>query len=194
MIVLGIGCAPDLITMQAAKIIWNAKRVAGSEQALALAEEYIQEGCFTYVLKDYFKLEEYPSDTVILNTGDPMLAGLRAEGAEYVPGISSMQVALARLRIPLDTVSVVLAHGKDHTSRSIDNAVKESKRGKNVFVVTDPKFDVNALAQALKAKKVDCMMAVCQDLGYDEERIILGTPDEPPVPTSNLFAVMLGSW
>lgn len=194
MIILGIGCAPDLITMQAAKIIWNAKRVAGSEQALALVEEYIQEDCFVYVLKDYFKLEEYPSDTVVLNTGDSMLAGLRAEGADYVPGISSMQVALARLRVPHDTVSVVLAHGKDHTTASIDKAVKEVKRGKNVFVVTDPKFDVNALSQALMEKKVDCMMAVCQDLGYAEERIIVGSPDEPPKPTSDLFAVMLGHW
>jgi len=94
MLIVGVGCAPDLITMQAAEIIWNAKRVAGSEQALTLAEEYIQETSFVYVLKDYFKLEEFPSDTVILTTGDPMLAGLHAEGADYVPGISSMQVAL----------------------------------------------------------------------------------------------------
>jgi len=194
MIILGIGCAPDLITMQAAKIIWNAKRVAGSEQALALAEEYIQEGCFVYVLKDYFKLEEFPSDTVVLNTGDPMLAGFRAEGAEYIPGISSLQLALARLKIPLETVAVVLAMGKDHTTRSVTDAVKEAKRGKNVFVVADPKFDVARLAEALKAKNVECMMAVCQDLGYAEEAIITGTPDQPPLPTSELFAVMLGKW
>ena len=60
MIIVGVGCGPELMTMQAANIIFNAKRVAGSSQALALAEEYIQEGCKVYVLQDYFKLEEYP--------------------------------------------------------------------------------------------------------------------------------------
>jgi cobalt-precorrin-7 (C5)-methyltransferase len=194
MLIVGVGCAPDLITMQAAEIIWNAKRVAGSEQALTLAEEYIQETSFVYVLKDYFKLEEFPSDTVILTTGDPMLAGLHAEGADYVPGISSMQVALARLHVPLHTVSVVLAHGKDHTSRSIDDAVEEVGRGRNVFVATDPKFDVKALADALLSKDLECKMVVCQDLGYEEERFIHGTSRSPPEPTSDLFAVMLGHW
>ncbi len=48
MIIVGVGCGPNLITMEAAKMIWEAKRVAGSERALSLAEEYIQEDCKVY--------------------------------------------------------------------------------------------------------------------------------------------------
>jgi len=63
-----------------------------------------------------------------------------------------------------------------------------------VFVATDPKFDVKALADALLSKELECKMVVCQDLGYEEERFIHGTSRSPPEPTSDLFAVMLGHW
>lgn len=194
MIILGIGCAPNLITMEAAKTIWDAKRVAGSEKALDMVGEYIQEGCRVYVLRDYFKLEEFPPDTVVLSTGDPMLVGLRAEGAEYVPGISSMQLAFARLKLPLESVAVVVAQGKYHHTKAVDEVVREAKRGKNVFVMIDRKFDLPGLAAKLREKKVGCRIAACQDLGYAEESILLGSSEEPPSPTSDLCALVVGSW
>jgi len=194
MIIVGVGCGPELITMQAANIIFNAKRVAGSSQALALAEEYIQEGCRVYVLQDYFKLEEYPEDTVVLCTGDPTLVGLKAQGAQLVPGISSMQVAFARLNIPLETVSVVCAQGKHFTTKAVGEAVKELKRGKNVFVLADPKLNVGQLAADLAAKGIDCRLAVLEDLGYENERVQVGSVKEPPTPASPLFCLVLGSW
>lgn len=192
--IVGVGCGPDLLTMQAAKVIFEAKRVAGSERALALAGEFIPDDCHIYVLKEHFKLSEYPDDTVVLCTGDPMMVGLKREGAEYVPGISSLQLAFNRLGISMDRASVVPAFGKDHTTRSISEAVKEVKRGKVVFVVADPKFDVAELAKALHDKGIECRMAVCQDLGYEGEEIILGTSADPPKPTSPLFAVVIGDW
>lgn len=194
MIIVGVGCGPDMLTMQAAKVIYNAKRIAGSERALALAEEFIPEDCRIYVLRDYFKLEEFPEDTVVLSTGDPMLAGLRAEGAEYMPGISSLQVAFARLRLPLESVSIVSAHGKNHHAKALTDAVKEAKRGKNVFLLADPAFDLPALAKALLDKEIDCRLAVCQDLGYEEESIEVGTPASPPPVSSKMFAVIIGKW
>ncbi len=192
--VVGVGCAPDLITMRAARIIFNAKRVAGSAQALGLAEEYIQEGCKVYVLQDYFKLDEFPEDTVVLSTGDPMLVGLLPKSAEVEPGISSLQVAFARLRIPLETASVVPAMGKYHHTKAVSDCVKEAKRKRNVFVLVDSKFDLPGLAKALVESRVDCRIAVCENLGYEDERIEVGTPSEPPSPRSDLFSIVLGIW
>lgn len=192
--IVGVGCAPDLLTMQAARTIYEAKRVAGSERALSLAEDFIPDGCHVYVLKEHFKLSEYPDDTVVLCTGDPKMVGLEAEGAEYVPGISSLQLAFNRLDIPLDRASVVPAFGKGHTTKAITVAVKEVKRGKAVFVVADPNFSVTSLARSLMDESIECRMAVCQDLGYEAEKIILGTSAEPPMPTSSLFAVVVGDW
>jgi cobalt-precorrin-7 (C5)-methyltransferase len=194
MIIVGVGCGPELITMQAANIIFNAKRVAGSSQALSLVEEYIQEGCRVYVLQDYFKLEEYPEDTVVLCTGDPTLVGLKAKGAQLVPGISSMQVAFARLDLPLETVSVVCAQGKFFTTKAVGEIAKEVKRGKNVFVLADPKMNVAQLAKELEEKGIECKLAVLEDLGFESEKVTVGTLRNPPVPSSALFCMVLGNW
>lgn len=194
MIVLGVGCGPKLITMQAAEIIFNAKRIAGSSQALSLVEEYIQEGCRVYVLQDYFKLEEYPDDTVILSTGDPSLVGLRAKDAEIVPGVSSMSVAFARLHLPQESVSIVAAQGKFFTTKAVDDIVKEVKLGKNVFVLADPGFNVAELAEKLAVKEIECKIALLENLGYDNERVEVGTVAEPPAPGSPLFCLVLGDW
>lgn len=194
MIIVGVGCGPELITMQAAKIIFNAKRVAGSSQALALAEEYIQEGCKVYVLQDYFKLEEFPEDTVVLTTGDPSLVGLKAKNADLVPGISSMSVAFARLRLPQESVSIVAAQGKFFTTKAVDEIVKEVKRGKTVFALADPNFDISQLTSKLKEKQVDCKIALLENLGYDNEKVTVGSVDDPPSNESSLFSLVLGKW
>lgn len=194
MILVGVGCGPDLITVQAAKLIFNAKRVAGSSKALALVEEYIQEDCKVFVFEGCFKLGEIPEDTVILSTGDPMLVGYEPTEGDIVPGISSLQMAFARLIIPLETVSVVPAIGKSHHGRSVENIIEEATRGKNVFVVADPRFDVPNLAKKLKEKGVKCKLAVCENLGYEDERIAVGTPSKPPKPGSDLFSLVVGNW
>lgn len=194
MILVGVGCGPDLITVQAAKIIFNAKRVAGSSKALALVEEYIQEDCKVFIIEGCFKLKEFPEDTVILSTGDPMLVGYEPKEGEIVPGISSLQVAFARLVMPIETVSVVPAVGKSFHGGSIDNIIEEAARGKNVFVLADPLFNIPDLAKRLKDRSIKCKIAVCENLGYEDERIAVGTPSRPPKPGSTLFSLVVGSW
>jgi len=194
MILVGVGCGPDLITVQAAKAIFNAKRVAGSERALSLVEEYIQEGTTVFPIRGNFRLKDYPDDIVVLSTGDPMLVGFEPKEGEILPGISSMQVAFARLSLPLETVSVVPAVGKSHHPGSLAKVAEEVKRGKNVFVVADPELDVPGLASLLVKSGVDCKIACCENLGYDDERVEVGDVGNPPEPESTLFALVVGQW
>ena len=119
-----------------------------------------------------------------------MLAGLGSLPGEVVPGISSLQVAFARLKIPLARAAVVSAHGKDH-ARAIAEAREEVARGKVVFLVADPAFDVGALAAALPPRT---RLAVCENLGYPDERIAVGTAGEPPAPRGELFVVVAGAF
>jgi cobalt-precorrin-7 (C5)-methyltransferase len=147
-----------------------------------------------YVLQDYFKLEEYPDDTVVLCTGDPTLVGLKAKGAVLIPGISSMQVAFAHLDLPLESVSVVCAQGKHFTTKAVDEVAREVKRGKNVFVLADPKLSVEQLAKDLDKKGIDCRLALLENLGYENENVIVGSIKEPPAPKSALFCLVLGKW
>jgi cobalt-precorrin-7 (C5)-methyltransferase len=51
-----------------------------------------------------------------------------------------------------------------------------------------------ATAAALLAKGIDCRIALCEALGYPEERIVFGDPSHPPSPRGQMFAVVVGRW
>ncbi|WP_281768734.1 cobalt-precorrin-7 (C(5))-methyltransferase [Methanoculleus bourgensis] len=188
--VVGVGCGPGMLTAEAAAVISGATLMYGSPRAIALARAAIRPGCEVHEIEDYRALRSLPAGAVVLSTGDPMLAGLGYLPGEVVPGISSLQVAFARLKIPLVRAAVVSAHGKDH-ARAVADAREEVLRGRVVFLIADPAFDVGALAAALP---LETRVAVCEDLGYPEERIAVGTGAEPPAVRGDLFVVVAGEF
>lgn len=188
--IVGVGCGPGMLTGEAAGAIAGASLVYGSARAIALARDAIPPGSEVHEITDYRNLCSLPDHAVVLSTGDPMLAGLGYLPGEVVPGISSLQVASARLKVPLARVVVVSAHGKDH-ARAIAGAREETLAGRVVFLIADPAFDVEAFAAALPP---ETRLAVCEDLGYPDERIAVGTAAEPPVPRGELYVVVAGEF
>ena len=188
--IVGVGCGPGMLTEEAVAAIRGATLVYGSPRAIALARSHIQPDCEVREIEDYGALRSLPAHAVALSTGDPMLAGLGYLPGDVVPGISSLQVAFARLKIPLVRAAVVTAHGKDH-ARAIADAREEILRGRVVFLITDPAFDLRALAVALPP---ETRVAICEDLGYPEERIAVGTGAEPPAVRGGLFVVVAGEF
>lgn len=189
--IVGVGCGPGLLTEQAILAISGARIIYGSDRAIALAAGYIPTGCNVRKLTTFQPELPFPDDAVVLSTGDPQLAGLGYLGGDIVPGISSLQIAAARLGIPLEQISVVVAHGKEH-AQALGEVVTEVGRGKIVYIVTDPKFSMPALGSALAGSGKEIFIALCEDLGYPGEKILIGTVSEPPVPASRLFSVMVG--
>ncbi|NYT20217.1 MAG: cobalt-precorrin-7 (C(5))-methyltransferase [Methanomicrobiales archaeon] len=188
--VVGVGCGPGMLTEEAIRAITGATVVMGSRRAIELAARFIPEGCEVQVMNDFSSIP-VPDHAVVLSTGDPMLAGLGFLGGEIIPGISSLQLASARLAIPLEEVVVVRAHGKDHRAACAPIA-RALDQGRTVFIIADPRFSVAGLCRAIGAGREDLAVALCEDLGYPEERISLGTVFDPPVPTSRLFSVFVG--
>ncbi len=187
--VVRVGCGPGLLTEEAIRVLAGARRVYGSRRAIELARHALPRSCEIHEIRDYSSLD-FPEDAVVLSTGDPMLAGLGDRGGEIIPGISSLQLASARLRIPLAKVSVVDAHGGE-PAPAIGEVAGEVQRGKIVFLLPDPSFPIAALAGTLRELGIPCTMALCEDLGYPAERITLGTVDEPPVPSSRLSCLVI---
>jgi cobalt-precorrin-7 (C5)-methyltransferase len=190
--VVGVGCGPGLITEEAAAAISAATLVMGSKRALELAAAHIRPDCAVQAVVDFSAFHP-PDHAVVLSTGDPMFAGLGYLGGDIIPGISSLQVAASRLQVPIEEISVIMAHGKDH-----DQAFRETRdaiwQGRHAFIVADPKFSTVDLAAALAGAGDDLSIVVCEDLGYPEERIASGPLDRPPRPQSRLFCVLVGSF
>ena len=191
--IIGVGCGPGLITEQAIRELKKARIVYGSERAIELARPYLLSTCSVKSIDDFKNLNRLPTASIILSTGDPMLAGLGYLQGEVIPGISSLQVATARLHIPLARVSVVVAHGRGHEKGMVDT-VAEVKRGKIVFLLADPKFDVEELYSRLLGIGAPLQIAVCENLGYPEERIVVGSIQSPPRTSAALYSLVIGDF
>lgn len=191
--IIGVGCGPGLLTEQAIRELKKARFAYGSDRAIELARIYLPKNCAVRSIDDYKKLPTLPDNVVILSTGDPMLAGLGYLKGEVIPGISSLQIAAARLHIPLSRVVVVVAHGHGH-EQGMQDTVDEVKRGKIVFLLADPKFSVADLYSRLAALPPPLQVAVCENLAYPDERIVLGDIASPPQPASDLYSLVIGNF
>jgi cobalt-precorrin-7 (C5)-methyltransferase len=191
--IIGVGCGPGLLTDQAKKELRKARFAYGSERAIELARSHLPENCAVKSIDDYKKLHTLPDDAVVLSTGDPMLAGLGYLKGEVIPGISSLQIATSRLHIPLSRISVIVAHGHGH-EKGMRDTVDEIRRGKIVFLLADPKFDVAELYTRLNLLEIPLQIALCENLAYKEERIIVGELKAPPQPGAALYSLVIGQF
>jgi cobalt-precorrin-7 (C5)-methyltransferase len=189
--IVGVGCGPGMLTEEAVRVIGNADLIYGSERAIELASTHIGKECNARIITDYKSLRTLPENAVILSTGDPMLAGLGYLDDDIVSGISSYQYACAKLKIPMTKTTIVNAHAKDH-DKAFDEICFDVSRGKIVFVIADPEFSTERLAERLEKESPDCSIAVCERLGYPDEKISEGDVRNPPSPQSGLFVLFVG--
>jgi cobalt-precorrin-7 (C5)-methyltransferase len=191
--IVGVGCGPGMLTEQAIREISRAKIIFGSHRSIELARLHIPLDCAVKTIDDFKNLKKLPPEAVILSTGDPMLAGLGYLSGEVLPGISSLQVAAARLHIPISRVSVVVAHGKGH-EKGMEDTIEEIKRGKIVFLLADPKFSVQELYTRLTLLSLPLKVALCENLGYPEEHILIRDIQSPPLPAEPLYSLIIGNF
>jgi cobalt-precorrin-7 (C5)-methyltransferase len=191
--IIGVGCGPGLLTEQATKELRAARNVYGSDRAIELARPYLKASCRVKSIDDFKSLHRLPQDSVILSTGDPMLAGLGYLAGEVIPGISSLQLATARLHIPLSRVSVVVAHGRGH-EKGMQETVEELRRGKIVYLLADPRFDTAELYRRLAGLALPLQVALCENLGYKEEKITVGPVGTPPEHRADLYSLVIGNF
>lgn len=188
--IVGVGAAPDLLTLEAIIAIEIAEIIFGSKRAIELAKEHIK--CEAYELRDY-KLRSLPENAVVLSTGDPMLSGLgkyaRKED-EIIPGISSLQLACARLHIDVEQLSVITAHSRNIGSIK-NRLVTELRNGKNVFLLPDSSFGIDEIVDILKSMDLSMQISVCERLGYPDERVTTGTTENPPHAESDTYCVVI---
>lgn len=194
MIVVGVGVGPGMLTEEGIAAIQKASVVYGSGRALEIARKYIPEKTPIETIRDYKNIHLLPADAVILSTGDPMFSGLGKFATEndiVIPGISSFQVACARLRVNLTNFSCVTAHGRKEIHSAKEELIREIRLGKNVFLLPDEKFGAIEVCHVLKELSLQADVYSLEELGYPEERILKGDVGNPPMPKSDLYGLMV---
>jgi cobalt-precorrin-7 (C5)-methyltransferase len=191
MIVVGVGVGPGMLTEEGIKAIRKASVVYGAKRALELAQEYIT--CEAKTIKDYKSLHLLPADAVVLSTGDPMFSGLGKFAGEkdtVIPGISSMQAACARTKVNLTNLCAITAHGRDFEPAKAE-LIRELENGRNIFLLPEETFGSREVAEVLKELELEAEIYICENLGYPEERIVKGTPENPPIPKTILYGLLV---
>ena len=186
--IVGVGAGPGMLTLEAARAIKEAKLIRGSARAIDLVREVISPNCDVRAIENYRTLRDLPPEAVVLSTGDPMLSGLGYLDGEVVPGISSMQVACARLKISQLKVVPITVHGRNMDTEPI---LDEIARGRCIFLLVDDSTDLPGLCRLLEERGLSRDVAVLTDLAYPEEEIRKGTTARPP-PSKGLASVMIG--
>ncbi len=188
--IVGVGCGPGMLTETAIRAIQSAHLIAGSERALDLAWEFLPEQADIKVIDNFRELRTLPDNAVILSTGDPMVSGLGYLGGEIIPGISSVQQGAAKTGITLTNLFIITAHGRDH-DHAITDCCEMVMSKRKVCIIADPAFPINRLAQKLVIVNPETQVIICENLGYQDEKISYGTAEVPPKADGDMFILFI---
>lgn len=164
--VVGVGPARGYLTERAIREIERAEVVYGSRRAIEIAKRYIKgETVVIARFEDeiYRRIAEEGKKrkVVVLSTGDPMVSGLGKKiDGEVEPGISSVQLALARLKVDLTEVVVI----DWHTDECMDDVLKAFEMGRDALILANSRSNVKKLSELAN-------VVVLENLGYESERI-----------------------
>lgn len=185
--------SPDYITSIAKNSVANAEVVIGAKRALNLFQDYINGESLLLTAQNIKEGLEYGvasaaagKDVVILSTGDPGFSGLLGSliniagkdvDVDVVPGVSSVQVCAARLRMRWDTTELLSFHADvSHKKKML--LVEALKDKRKVMLLPDPKsFTPKDIAQFLIDNGIngDTSVSVCENLTLDNERTVTST-------------------
>lgn len=133
---------------------------------------------------------------VLLASGDPMFFGIgrRAvkefgkDTVEIIPDLSSIQLAFSRIKEAWDDAFLMSLHGGPDPEKrrrlpyEIKDLPKLIEKYPKIAILTDkennPSKIAGFLSSALSLQPLALKIYVCERLGYPDERIIEGTPEE----------------
>lgn len=179
--IIGIGSGTeDYLLPVARKEIESSDCLIGGKRALRLfqplhKEEKLLEGNFEQVIPFLLK-EREKKKIAVLVSGDPGLYSflgtisqvLKKEDYVVIPGVSTVQIAFARIGERWEDASLLSLHG-----RKMDDLAAKVERSKKTFLFTDSGFPPEKIAAHLLEKGVENRRTiVMENLTYPDERIL----------------------
>jgi cobalt-precorrin-7 (C5)-methyltransferase len=76
----------------------------------------------------------------------------------------------------------------------MQETLDEVRRGKIVFLLADPKFDLAELYRRLAGLQMPLQLSLCENLGYKDEKITTAPIQFPPVKSADLYSVVIGNF
>lgn len=209
---MGVGPgSPEYVTAIASALVRDATIVAGFQHSLnAVTGLLYGKRVISIPYKDqentYRQIrEELRSNDICVftATGDPMFSDseylerlLRNFGiVEIIPGVSSIQVAAAKVNVPLDNTVIMTFHVSGDIEEKKSKLLEAARRGSRVILLPRPwDFMPGQIAKWLIAKGIDpsrqCM--IFEFLTLPDEKITKGSlNDVVELPFSDLSVMIM---
>ncbi|MBP2144417.1 cobalt-precorrin-7 (C5)-methyltransferase [Methanococcus voltae] len=201
--IIGIGAgSSDLITLKALNTIDKLDILVGSKRSIESIKSIDSINSNDLESKEIIYLSKNLKETLkeiafddkfknkdigILSTGDPCFSGLLKtmlnlgvdkKDISVISGISSIQVACARLKISWDDYAILTLHGKEYNQELLYNMVINNHSV--IFLPSDIKKDVEYMLNknnvSFNLKNVDyhlkdVRITICENLSYPDEKI-----------------------
>lgn len=176
--VIGIGPGSrDYLVPEAIKLVQEAEILIGGKRALALFSEH--PGTKMEITGKLKKVMDFihanqEKKIAVLVSGDPGFHSLLPllkknfpqKKIKVIPGISSVQLAFARLALPWHDAVLLSLHG-----RKLEILTQHFK-AKTIAILTDPENAPPKIAEYwLKHGGTDCQAYICKNLSYENEEI-----------------------
>lgn len=176
--VIGAGVeGQEGFSQRALELIRQAELLMGGKRQLALFPDFEGE---KVVIGNNMRgiverLQKSDKNTVVLASGDPLFFGigrtllrnLPEKKLEFVPNVSSVQYAFAKIREPWDDSVFVSIHG-----RKFEEAVGRIIAHDKAAVLTDSANTPRAIAAEMIRRGRDGFTAfLCENLGTEDEKI-----------------------
>lgn len=178
-----VGCgpgSPEYITPLALKAVHEAEILVGARRLLALfpdhqAETIIEMGARVEPVLEAMAREQ-DRLMVVLVSGDPGLSSLARpvikrfglESCRVIPGISSIQVAFARLGLDWSQARIIDAHGQDPEA-DLTDVLRSGLE--TIAVLGGRQGSLAWLAKAVKDLAGEWLVYVLEDLTHAGEKI-----------------------
>ncbi|MFH0787014.1 MAG: precorrin-6y C5,15-methyltransferase (decarboxylating) subunit CbiE [Pseudomonadota bacterium] len=185
-----VGCgpgSPEYITPVALRAVKGAEIVAGAKRLLNLFPDLqdktiIEMGSQVETVLN--QMAAHPDrPMVVLVSGDPGLSSLARpvierfgrEACRIIPGISSIQVAFARLGLDWAQARIIDAHGRDP---EVDLGEVLQSGVEKIAVLGGRKGSLEWLAKVVKGLGPDWVVYLMENLTLPEEQIRMVEPED----------------
>ncbi|SNS45972.1 precorrin-6Y C5,15-methyltransferase (decarboxylating) [Anaerovirgula multivorans] len=184
--IVGIGPGhPDYVLPAAYRAVETSDILIGGRRNLEVFRDYKGE---TYVISkdlkevvEYIKIHKKDKNIAVILSGDTgfysMLTYLKKyfhqEDLEVIPGISSLQYLFSRMKETWQEVPLTSLHGRE------TNFIEKLRQFKKIGLLTDTLYTPEKIAKDLiHAGLEKAVMVVGENLSYEEERVIKGSPKD----------------
>ncbi len=191
--IVGIGPGDSaFLTQKAIEVIKQAHILVGGKRNLELFEslqvnKVVYDGKFDLV--SFLRSVDFRNNIVFLASGEPMLYGIFSTVSKFVnkddicviPGISAVQYLCAKLKISMENLITLSAHGTVVDKYLFDEVIFALRKYKKVAIFTDPsntpKYIISNLMKnkefynLVYENKEIFKMYVGENLSYKDEKI-----------------------